>query len=111
MNIAKPNFQTFVINIFANFCKEELPTSILTTTFGKKIEDVALIDVDAYCLVLLLKSAQIFAISIRGLKFQAEKKARPKTNLKIVVLKKYHNLLDVFLKKNSDSLFIRVLKK
>lgn len=39
---------------------------------------------------------------MRNLEYQAKKETRPETNPKIVVLEKYHNLLNVFSKKNSD---------
>lgn len=32
--------------------------------------------------------------------------ARPKLNLKNIILGKYHNFLDIFSKKNSDTLFL-----
>ena len=81
-----------------------MPTSILAPTFEKNVKDIAMISADAYCLACQLKSAQVFAISIRDLEFQAEKKARPKKNPKTVILEEYHDLLDVFLKKNLDIL-------
>ena len=102
--MGKQNSKTIVINIFGNSGKEELPTSILAPTFGKDVEDIAMIGADAYCLACQLKGAQVFAISIRDLEFQAEKEARPETNPKTVVPEEYHDLLDVFSKKNSDTL-------
>ena len=41
---------------------------------------------------------------MKDLEYQAEKEARPETNLRSVVLEEYHNLLDVFSKKNSNTL-------
>ena len=41
---------------------------------------------------------------MKDLEFQAEKEARPETNPKTVVPKKYHDFLDVFLKKDLDTL-------
>ena len=81
-----------------------MPTSILAPTFRKDVKDVAMIDANAYYLACQLKWAQIFAIFIRDLEFQAEKKARPEINPKTVVSKEYHSFLDVLLKKNSDTL-------
>ena len=63
-----------------------------------------MIGADAYHLACQLKGAQVFAICIRNLEFQVEKKARPETNPKTVVPEEYHDLLDVFSKKDSDTL-------
>ena len=41
---------------------------------------------------------------MKDLEFQAEKEARPETNPKTVVPEEYHDLLDVFSKKDSDTL-------
>lgn len=38
-----------------------------------------------------------------NLRFKAEKEARPESDPKIIIPEKYNNLLDVFLKKNSDT--------
>ena len=43
---------------------------------------------------------------MKDIKYQAEKKARAETNPKSIIPKKYHNFLDVFLKKNSDTLLL-----
>ncbi len=69
----------------------------------KKV-DIAIIGVDAYCTACRLKRAQVFAVSMRDLEYQAEKEARPETNPRSVVPEEYHDLLDVFSKKNSDTL-------
>ncbi len=53
---------------------------------------------------LQIKKAQVFAVSMRDLEYQAEKEARQETNLRTVVPEEYHDLLDVFFKKNSDTL-------
>ena len=103
LNIGKQNSKTVVINTFGNSGKEKLLISRLAPTFRKNVENVAMISADAYCLAYQLKEAQVFAISIKNLKFLAEKKARPEINLKTIVLKKYYNFSNVFLKKNSDT--------
>lgn len=41
---------------------------------------------------------------MKNLEFQATKEAKPETNPKIVILKKYQDFLDTFLRKNSDIL-------
>ena len=54
--------------------------------FEKNIEDIGIIGVDAYCLAQQLKGAQIFAIFINNLEFEAEKKAKPEINIKTIIL-------------------------
>lgn len=56
-------------------------------TFATKKVDVAMIGADAYRTVCKLKRAQVFAISIKDLKYQAEKKARPKPIQKVLYQK------------------------
>ena len=80
-----------------------MPTSILAPTFRKEIEDIIIIGADEYYLGCQLKKAQVFAISIKDLEFQAEKKAKPETNPNIVVSEEYYNLLDVCSEKNIDT--------
>ena len=106
LNMDKQNYKTVVINTLGNLSKKELPTSTLATTFRKNVEDVAMIGADAYCLVCQLKGAQVFAILIRDLEFQAKKEARLETNLKTVLLEEYYNLLDMFSKKDLDTLLL-----
>lgn len=55
-----------------------------------------MIDANAYRIACKLEKAQVFAISMKYLKFQAKKKARPETNPKNVIPKIYHDFLDVF---------------
>ena len=43
---------------------------------------------------------------MRNIQYQVEKKARAETNLKNIIFQEYHNFLDVFSKKNSDTLFL-----
>lgn len=47
----------------------------------------------------------MFIVSIKNLEYQAEKEARPKTYLKVIIPKKYYNFLDIFSKKNFNILF------
>ena len=100
----KQNSKTVVINTFSNLGKEKLPTSTLAPTFRKNVEDIAMIDANAYFLAYQLKKAQVFAISIRDLEFHTEKEARPEKNPKTDIPKKYHDLLDVFSRKNLNIL-------
>ena len=46
----------------------------------------------------------MFAISMRDVQYQAEKKAKAETNPKNVLPQEYHDFLDVFSKKDSDTL-------
>ena len=63
-----------------------------------------MIGADAYCAACHLKRAQVFAVSMRDIQYQAEKEARAGTNSKSVVPQEYHDFLDVFSKKNSNTL-------
>ena len=103
-NIEKQYLKTVVINTFGNSGKKELHTSTLAPTFEKNVEEVAIIGADAYRLACQLTRAQVFAIFIRGLEFQAQKKARLETNSKTVVLEEYHDFLNVFSKKDLNTL-------
>ena len=87
--------------------KKELPVPIPTTKTSKpkvKDIDIAMIGADAYRTACRLKGAQVFALSMRDIQYQAEKEARAETDLKSVVPHKYHDFLDVFSKKDSDIL-------
>ena len=48
--------------------------------------------------------AEIFAISMRDIKYQLNKTTKPPTNPKTVVPEEYHDFLDMFLKDISDTL-------
>ena len=63
-----------------------------------------MIGADTYCAACKLERAQVFTVSIKDLEYQAKKGAMPETNLRNIVLEEYHNLLDVFSEKNSDTL-------
>ncbi len=87
--------------------KKELPVSLATikTSESKaKDIDITMIGTDAYCIAYCLKKAQVFAISMRDIQYQAEKEARAKTDPKSVVSQEYHDFLNVFSKKDSDIL-------
>ena len=59
-----------------------------------------MIDTDIYQTVCKLKETYIFIVFIRNLEYQAKKKAKSETNLKIIIPEEYHNLLNIFSKKN-----------
>lgn len=49
-----------------------------------------------------IKRGQSFAIFVKDLKFQVVKKTKSETDLRNVIPINYHNLFNVFLKKNLD---------
>ena len=90
-----------------NSDKKELPVPIPTTKTSEpkaKDIDIAMIGADAYRAACHLKGAQVFAVSMRDIQYQAEKEARAETNPKSVVPQEYHDFLDVFSKKDLDTL-------
>ena len=87
--------------------KKELPVTISVTKKSDpkaKDIDIAMIGVDIYYTACRLKEAQVFAILMRDIQYQAEKEARAETNPTSVIPQKYHDFLDVFSKKDSDTL-------
>ena len=72
--------------------------------FKAKDIDIAMIGADAYCAACRLKRAQVFAVSMRDIQYQAEKEARAETDPTSVVSQEYHDFFDIFSKKNSDIL-------
>ena len=102
MDKRKP--ETIVISSLDNSGIEGLPTLTRVSTLGTNKVDIAMIGADAYCTTCKLKRAQIFAVSMRDLEYQAEEEAKPKTNPRSIVPEEYHDLLDVFSKKDSDTL-------
>lgn len=106
-SMAKSNHKTVVISILDNSKKKGLPISIPETkvsTLDIKEVKITIIGMDAYRTAYKLKRAQVLAISMRNLEYQVEKEARPETNPKTIVPEEYHDLLDVFSKKDSDTL-------
>ena len=82
--------------------KKELPVPILATKESDskaKDIDIAMIDADAYYAACRLKGAQVFAVSMRDIQYQAEKEAKAETNPTSVVPQEYYDFLDVFSKK------------
>lgn len=51
---------------------------------------------NTYCISYKIKRALVFAISMRELEYQAEKKARWETDLRTVILAEYYYVLDIF---------------
>ncbi len=96
--------ETVVISLLDNSVKKDMLISPQTLTLDIKEVNITMIGADAYCVACRLKRAQIFAVSMRNLEYQAEKEAKPETDLRTVVPAEYHDLLDVFSKKNLDTL-------
>ena len=93
-----------VISSLNNFDIKDLQILIWESTLDTKEINIAIIGVDAYCATCTLKKAQVFAISMENLEYQAKKEARPETNLKSILSEEYHDFLNLFSKKNSNKL-------
>ncbi len=100
----KQKSETVVVSLLDNSGKKDIPIPPRTPPLSTKKVDVAMIGADAYCTACRLKGVQVFAISMRDLEYQAEKEARPETDPRSVVPEEYHDLLNVFPKKDSDTL-------
>lgn len=74
-------------------------------TLAIKQIDVTIIDADAYYAVYRLKRARVFLVFMRDLEHKAEKEASLETDPKTVISEKYYDLLNIFSKKNLDTLF------
>ena len=68
--------------------------------------DIVMIGKDAYYAVYPLKKAQVFALSLKNIQYQAEKKVSAETNPKSIIPKEYYDFLDVFSKKDLDNLLL-----
>ena len=106
-SIEKSSSRKAIINSLESSDKKKLPVPILSTKTSEpkaKDLDIAMIGADAYCAACHLKEAQVFVVSMRDIQYQAEKEARAETDPKSVVPQEYHDFLDVFSKKDSDTL-------
>ena len=106
-NIVETSSRKATINSLESSDKKELPVPIPTTKISKpkaKDIDIAMIGADAYCAAYYLKKAQVFALPMRDIQYQAKKKARAETDLKSILPQEYHDFLDVFSKKDLDTL-------
>ncbi len=103
----KTSARKATINSLDSSDKKQLPVPLaITKTSEPKAKDIdiAMIGADAYRVNCHLKRVQVFAVSMRDIQYQAEKEARAETDPKSVVPQEYHDFLDVFSKKNSDTL-------
>ena len=106
-SIEESSLRKATINSLESSDKKELPVPIPTTKTSEpkaKDIDIAMIGADAYRAACHLKGAQVFTVSMRDIQYQAEKEARAETDPKSVVSQEYHDFLDVFSKKDSDTL-------
>lgn len=97
------------INSEDSFDKKELRVFIPAIKKLKsriKNIDIAMIDANTYCAACYLKKTQVFAKFIRDIQYQVKKKVKFETNLKSIVSQEFHNFLDIFSKKNSDTLLL-----
>lgn len=99
LSMSKQKPKTIIISSLDNLGKENLTILVFTLILNTNVVDIAIIDTNIYYLVYKLKRAQVFAVLIKNLKFQVAKEVKPETDPKSIVLKKYHNLLDMFSKK------------
>ena len=100
-SIEETSSKNATINNLDSSNKKELQVPILAikeSDLKAKNIAIAMIDAEAYCTACCLKEAQGFDVSM------AEKKTRVETNPTIIVLQKYHDFLNLFLKKDSDTL-------
>lgn len=87
--------------------KNKLPVLLAVIITSKsKTKDIPMISTDDYCAACYLKKVQVFHISMRNIQYQTKKKTRAETNPKCVVPQEYHNFLNVFSKKDLDTLFL-----
>lgn len=83
----KQKLKIVVISFFDNSNIKGLPILTQASTFDTKEVNIAMISVNAYCLAWKLKEALVFAVSIKDLKYQTKKVARPKIDLKSIIPK------------------------
>lgn len=62
-----------------------------------------MIEAKAYYVVYYVKKVQVFVISLKNFQYQAEKEVKIVTDLKSIILKKYHDFLNIFLKENLNT--------
>ena len=105
--MAKANHKMVVFSTLDNSGKGGQSISILKTkilTFGTKGVDIAMIDADTYRIACRLKKARIFAIFMKDLECQVQKETKQETNLENIISEEYLDFLNIFYKKNLDTL-------
>lgn len=81
-----------------------MPIPSQTSKIGTKEVYVLIIAADAYHATCKLKRVQVIVVSMMDLEYQAHKEARPETYPRSIIPKVYHDLLDVFFRKDLDML-------
>lgn len=62
--------------------------------------NIAKIDMNTNYVAVCIKKGQVFTLFMKNIQYQANKKIRAETNLKIVIPQKYFNFLDIFSNKD-----------
>ena len=107
VNIKDISLRKATISSLESSDKKKLRVLILVIKkLRHKAEDINIdmIDADTYRAAYRLKKAQVFAILIRDIQYQVEKEVKAETDPKSVAPQEYHDFLDIFSKKNSDTL-------
>ena len=88
INIGETSSRITIISNLESFDKKELPVFIPITKvlkFKAKDIDIAIISIDTCCIACCLKRASRFAISMRDIQYQVEKKAKTKIDSKSII--------------------------
>ncbi len=104
-SIGKTSARKATISSLNSSNEKQLPVPLATIKTSEptaKDIDIAMIGANAYYAACCLKKAQVFAISMRDIQYQAKKEARAETNPKSVILQEYHDFLNIFSKKDLD---------
>ena len=67
--LQKRKLKTIVISLLDNSSKKNMPILLRIPKIGTKKANVAMIGEDTYCTTCRLKRAQVFAISMKDLKY------------------------------------------
>ena len=108
-DIRETSSRKAIINNLSYSNKKQLPVFILAVKKSlAKTQDIDIAIIGTYIsfAVCHLKEAQIFVISMKNIQYQAKNKVRAEINSKSIIPKKYHDFLNIFLKKKSDILFL-----
>lgn len=65
----KQKLKTVIVSFLDNFDIKGLPILIRLLSFSIKEVDIAMIDINTYCIACKLKSAQVFVVSMRNLEY------------------------------------------
>ena len=96
--------EIIAISFMNKMGKKDLLTSIPIPILDKSVIDIAIIGTNTYCAACKFKEAQFFAFSMKDLEFQVAKEVKLEIDPKCVIPEEYYDLLDIFLKRDSDIL-------